>query len=272
LIAKSTLIPENDVEWMVWYSDTPLVITPIKAQGAPFFPPDPMTEGFLEEYVTSDALRYLQTIHEEVHKCDNDGRTQEILTQFECRHPGTLETLGVAIERVNGSHVRSANELQATEGTDATQFVLTSTSPSPFNVRPIEAAGAGAEQLAATMLTVTAGYGGIITGGTELSDTSTDGRDNSNDGRDQAGNKELNEAELKSVLAAVVDENAVAILNVANTSKSADERMRMIYAIDNRVLGWTSDKWAQVLRVSDSAVRQTDWWRSGRKRLQDERD
>jgi hypothetical protein len=76
------------------------------------------------------------------------------------------------------------------------------------------------------------------------------------------------EPNLKSLLAAVADDNAIAIINVAqDAAKTADERMRMIYAIDNRALGWKSAKWADVLEVSDAAIRQTHWWKIERKRL-----
>jgi hypothetical protein len=72
----------------------------------------------------------------------------------------------------------------------------------------------------------------------------------------------------QAVVAAVADDNAVAIIKVAgDTSKTVDERMRSIYAIDNRALGWTSPKWAKVLGVSDAAVRQTEWWTKERRRL-----
>jgi hypothetical protein len=72
----------------------------------------------------------------------------------------------------------------------------------------------------------------------------------------------------KALLEAVTDENALAIIEVAqDASKSADDRMRAIYAIDNRVVGWRSGKWSKVLRVTAAAVRQTDWWKTERTRL-----
>jgi hypothetical protein len=73
---------------------------------------------------------------------------------------------------------------------------------------------------------------------------------------------------LKAALESVVDENAIAIINVAqDTTRTADQKMRDIYAIDNRVVGWNSPKWARVLRVKDAAIRQTEWWKEERKRL-----
>jgi hypothetical protein len=72
----------------------------------------------------------------------------------------------------------------------------------------------------------------------------------------------------QSLLAIVADENTLAVLKVAqDLTKTADERMRTIYVIDNRVVGWTSGKWAEALSVTDAAVRQTDWWKIDRKRL-----
>jgi hypothetical protein len=76
------------------------------------------------------------------------------------------------------------------------------------------------------------------------------------------------ESDWRSVLASVADENALAIVKLAGDStKTADERMRAIYAIDNRAVGYTSTRWATILSVSAPAVRQTDWWKIDRKRL-----
>jgi hypothetical protein len=80
--------------------------------------------------------------------------------------------------------------------------------------------------------------------------------------------KPLSADDLKSLIGVVGDENTVAIINVAqDASKSADQKMREIYAIDSRYLGKTSPEWATLLRVKDSAIRQTDWWRLDRARL-----
>jgi len=69
-------------------------------------------------------------------------------------------------------------------------------------------------------------------------------------------------------LEAVTDENAIAIIKVAeDRTKTTDEKMRAIYAIDRRAVGWDSPKWARLLGVSAAAIRQTDWWRKERKRL-----
>jgi hypothetical protein len=88
-------------------------------------------------------------------------------------------------------------------------------------------------------------------------------------GTDNLPDEELpNEPDLRSVLAAVADDNALAIVAVAqDPERTVDERMRDIYIIDNRAVGWTSGKWAEVLRVTAAAVRQTGWWKHERKRL-----
>jgi hypothetical protein len=83
-----------------------------------------------------------------------------------------------------------------------------------------------------------------------------------------APQEQTDDPNWQSVLAAVADESALAILNVAKDSaRTADERMRVIYAIDNRTVGWTSGRWAEVLEVTAAAVRQTDWWKNERRRL-----
>jgi hypothetical protein len=74
--------------------------------------------------------------------------------------------------------------------------------------------------------------------------------------------------EVQGLLEALVDETQLEIFKVAqDSSKTSDQRMAAIYVIDNQVLGWTSAKWASVLRVSDAAVRQTRWWRNDRPKL-----
>jgi hypothetical protein len=93
LISKSTSIPKNDVEWMAWYSDTPVMITPTKRPAAPFIPPDSKIGGLLDEYVTGDALQRLQMIHDEITKCDRDGRTEEILAELAEGHPEVLDVV-----------------------------------------------------------------------------------------------------------------------------------------------------------------------------------
>jgi hypothetical protein len=72
----------------------------------------------------------------------------------------------------------------------------------------------------------------------------------------------------KAIVAAVADDNALAIINIAgDKAKTTDQKMRAIYAIDNRVLGWDSPKWSSVLHVTDAAVRKCDWWKQDRPRL-----
>ncbi len=47
-----------------------------------------------------------------------------------------------------------------------------------------------------------------------------------------------------------------------DSSRSLDEKMRSILAINPKSYQWNSIKWAEVLKVSDSRIRQSDTWRS----------
>jgi hypothetical protein len=77
------------------------------------------------------------------------------------------------------------------------------------------------------------------------------------------------ETHWRQVLEAVGDDNAIAIINIAqDPTKTVDQKMRDIYGIDKRFLGKTSEEWATLLTVSGPAIRQTDWWKIDRKRLQ----
>jgi len=82
------------------------------------------------------------------------------------------------------------------------------------------------------------------------------------------GEEDETSAVFKAMLALAGDENSLAIVKIACDGKmTADQKMRSIYAIDKRALGWDSPKWADVLRVSDAAIRKTDWWKIDRPRL-----
>jgi hypothetical protein len=71
-----------------------------------------------------------------------------------------------------------------------------------------------------------------------------------------------------AIVAAVADQNALAIFQVAqDASKTADQKMGDIYTLDNRAVGWTSTRWADILGVTGAAIRQTEWWTTHRKRL-----
>ena len=83
----------------------------------------------------------------------------------------------------------------------------------------------------------------------------------------------IDSTDWRSVLAAV-DENSIAIINIASdATKTTEQKMRAIYAIDNRVVGWDSPKWACVLigpngkNVSEAMIRKTHWWKEERPRL-----
>ena len=58
-----------------------------------------------------------------------------------------------------------------------------------------------------------------------------------------------------------------AFLAAARSSRSCDDRMRDIFAIDERVIAYNSNKWAEILGVTPSAVRQCPWWKEDRARV-----
>lgn len=72
---------------------------------------------------------------------------------------------------------------------------------------------------------------------------------------------------IKQAYAAAMDDNGTRIVAIASdTSKSSDQRMREIAAIDYRALAWNSRRWEELLHVSSAAVRQTDFWKIDRNR------
>lgn len=74
-------------------------------------------------------------------------------------------------------------------------------------------------------------------------------------------------ARMTAAYTAAMDENGARILAIAgDTRKSADDRMRQIVAVDRRACAWPSTKWAELLGVSDAAIRKTLWWRVDRMR------
>jgi hypothetical protein len=89
-----------------------------------------------------------------------------------------------------------------------------------------------------------------------------------NDGTETAA-RGPDESAWKQMLAALGEESALGIMSIAQNEKlSADERMRQIYTLDSRALGWKSPMWARVLRnVTAQAVRQTKWWKVERRKL-----
>src|SRR5262249_38208181 len=76
------------------------------------------------------------------------------------------------------------------------------------------------------------------------------------------------DAEWISIVTSVAGQRAAALISIASdATKTTDEKMRLIYAMNGQVLGWNSSRWASVLRVSDAAVRKTHWWKSERPQL-----
>jgi len=74
------------------------------------------------------------------------------------------------------------------------------------------------------------------------------------------------EQEFRRVAGVIGDDNAIAILAIAQQQEqSAEERMQKILNLDSRFAGKNSNEWATILGVTPAAVRGYDLW----KRLQE---
>lgn len=67
-----------------------------------------------------------------------------------------------------------------------------------------------------------------------------------------------------SAVELLMGEEAQAILKIATSDKSADDRMMEIYRTDLRAIAWKSPHWATILGITDSAVRKTYFWKEFR--------
>jgi hypothetical protein len=77
----------------------------------------------------------------------------------------------------------------------------------------------------------------------------------------------VNAEEVKRLLALCGDGRAVQILSVArNEAKSVDDRMRALVELDPRHDGFKSKQWAELLNVTEGAVRQAPFWKDREKR------
>jgi hypothetical protein len=69
-------------------------------------------------------------------------------------------------------------------------------------------------------------------------------------------------AEVENMLNLVGDEVAVKILTVARRADlTVDERARAILRLDQRYEGYKSPKWADLLKVSEQAIRDAPFWK-----------
>ena len=68
----------------------------------------------------------------------------------------------------------------------------------------------------------------------------------------------------------VLDENAARIVAIARQGGSANDRMFKIIEIDRTYVGKTSVEWAELLGVSDPAIRKTPCWIRIQKRQKDD--
>jgi hypothetical protein len=136
LINEHTSIPINDMQWAAWFSDTPFELTPSKLPSAPFFAPDPELDGIPEEYAAGPVLDHLRMIHDELRKCDKDGRTPTILWRLRDEHPdlrdgdlgltrttATIDDDKSAEETTQSQITGGVREPDPTLGSDATATV-----------------------------------------------------------------------------------------------------------------------------------------------------
>jgi hypothetical protein len=65
---------------------------------------------------------------------------------------------------------------------------------------------------------------------------------------------------------ALLGDEAQKVLKIARSGRSADSKMREICGIDRRFLGYESPQWADLLGVSDAAIRKTPFWKQDRQR------
>jgi hypothetical protein len=73
--------------------------------------------------------------------------------------------------------------------------------------------------------------------------------------------------DLEHIVNAISGDTGSAIITIANDAKlSTEQKMARIYAVDRGAVGWSSDRWADVLGVTPGRIRQTEWWKD-RKRL-----
>jgi hypothetical protein len=63
------------------------------------------------------------------------------------------------------------------------------------------------------------------------------------------------------------DETALKVLSIArDQSRTVEERMQALVAVDCRYQGYNSEQWADFLEVSSPAIRQTDFWKTRKQR------
>ena len=70
--------------------------------------------------------------------------------------------------------------------------------------------------------------------------------------------------ESASAVEALLGEESKEILAIARSDKSASDRAIAICEIDRRHLAWDSPRWADLLRVSDAAIRKSHFWKTWR--------
>jgi len=82
----------------------------------------------------------------------------------------------------------------------------------------------------------------------------------------QSNGTEPIEEKMKKVVAVIGNDTSMRILSVAKDEEiSADEKMRQVSRIDHQKALLGSPKWAQLLAVTEPAIRKTHFWKTERK-------
>jgi hypothetical protein len=80
------------------------------------------------------------------------------------------------------------------------------------------------------------------------------------DGVGSPREKQVSARAIESLLGA----ESQMVLDVVKSADSADNKMRAICGIDRRFLAWNSVKWAELLGITDAAIRKTPFWQVDR--------
>jgi hypothetical protein len=97
-----------------------------------------------------------------------------------------------------------------------------------------------------------------------LRDRATPGEPEGGGGERPAGPRKPGRSVSEGAVEALLGDESQQVLNVARSGQSADDKMRAICGIDRRFLAYTSAQWADLLEVSDAAIRKTPFWRHDR--------
>jgi hypothetical protein len=70
-----------------------------------------------------------------------------------------------------------------------------------------------------------------------------------------------------NALETLLDKEGQKIMEIAHSTKSADDKMHEVVRVDSRFLAWDSERWGRLLDIKGSAVRKTRFWKETRKQM-----